>query len=53
MPEVSIDFDAYRADGGYQLYDRLLAGEINAEESIESLNGTQLPVTGVPLPVMI
>ncbi len=42
MPDDSIDFDAYRAAGGYQLYDRLLAGEISADEIIETLNGTQL-----------
>jgi len=42
MPDDSIDFDAYRAAGGYQLYDRLLAGEIGGDEIIETLNGTQL-----------
>ena len=42
MPEDSIDFEQYRAAGGYQLYERLLAGDINADEIIETLNGTQL-----------
>lgn len=42
MPEDSIDFDQYRADGGYQLYDRLLAGDISGDEIIETLNDTQL-----------
>ncbi len=42
MPEDSIDFDAYRTDGGYQLYDRLLAGDISADTIIEALEGTQL-----------
>ena len=42
MPEDSIDFEQYRASGGYQLYERLLAGDINGDEIIETLNGTQL-----------
>ncbi len=42
MPHDSIDFEAYRAADGYQLYDRLLAGEIGGDEIIETLNGTQL-----------
>jgi formate dehydrogenase len=42
MPDDSIDFDAYRAAGGYQLYDRLLAGDISGDNIIEALEGTQL-----------
>jgi NADH:ubiquinone oxidoreductase subunit F (NADH-binding)/NADH:ubiquinone oxidoreductase subunit E len=42
MPSDSVDFEQYRATGGYQLYDRLLAGDIGADEIIETLNGTQL-----------
>jgi len=42
MPDDDIDFVAYKADGGYQLYDRLLAGEISGDEIIEVLNGTAL-----------
>jgi formate dehydrogenase len=42
MPEDSIDFGAYKADGGYKLYDRLLAGKISSDEIIEALEGTQL-----------
>ena len=42
MPDNDIDFAAYKADGGYQLYDRLLAGKISGDEIIELLNGTAL-----------
>jgi formate dehydrogenase len=42
MPEDSVDYDAYRASGGYQLYDRLLAGDISGDEIIKRLEGTQL-----------
>ena len=42
MPADSIDFDAYRADGGYQLYDKLLAGDISGDSIIETLEGTAL-----------
>ena len=42
MPDDSIDFDAYRAGGGYQLYDSLLAGDISGDSIIEALEGTQL-----------
>ena len=42
MPEDSIDFDAYRAAGGYQLYDRLLGGDISGDAIVEALEGTQL-----------
>jgi NADH:ubiquinone oxidoreductase subunit F (NADH-binding)/NADH:ubiquinone oxidoreductase subunit E len=42
MPEDSVDYDAYRADGGYQLYERLLAGDISADAIVEALEGTQL-----------
>jgi len=42
MPEDDIDYAAYKADGGYQLYDRLLAGEISGDEIIEVLNGSAL-----------
>ena len=42
MPDDSIDYEAYRADGGYGLYDRLLAGKISGDEIIQTLEGTQL-----------
>ena len=42
LPEDSIDFETYKAAGGYQLYDRLLAGDIEGEAIIETLEGTQL-----------
>ncbi len=42
MPQDSIDFDAYRGAGGYRLYDRLLAGDIDGEAIIAALEGTQL-----------
>jgi formate dehydrogenase len=42
MPEDSVDYDAYRASGGYQLYDKLLAGDIGGDEIIKTLEGTQL-----------
>ncbi|MEE8365035.1 MAG: NAD(P)H-dependent oxidoreductase subunit E [Gammaproteobacteria bacterium] len=42
MPENSIDFDAYRATGGYQLYDKLLAGEISGDAIVAALEGTAL-----------
>jgi len=42
MPHDNIDYAAYKADGGYQLYDKLLGGEISADEIIEVLNGTAL-----------
>jgi NADH:ubiquinone oxidoreductase subunit F (NADH-binding)/NADH:ubiquinone oxidoreductase subunit E len=42
MPEDSIDYDAYRASGGYQLYERLLAGDISGDAIIDALSGTQL-----------
>ena len=42
MPEDSVDYDAYRAAGGYKLYERLLAGDISGDEIIEALQGTQL-----------
>ncbi|MDH3389664.1 MAG: NAD(P)H-dependent oxidoreductase subunit E [Gammaproteobacteria bacterium] len=42
MPENSIDYDRYRADGGYRLYDRLLAGDTSADEILTALEGTQL-----------
>jgi formate dehydrogenase len=42
MPEDSIDYDAYRAAGGYQLYERLLAGDISGDAIVEALEGTQL-----------
>jgi formate dehydrogenase len=42
MPHDTIDYAAYKAAGGYQLYDKLLGGEISAEEIIEVLNGTAL-----------
>ncbi|MCP4472790.1 MAG: NADH-quinone oxidoreductase subunit F [Gammaproteobacteria bacterium] len=42
MPQDSIDFDAYRGAGGYRLYDRLLAGDIDGEAIVDALEGTQL-----------
>jgi NADH:ubiquinone oxidoreductase subunit F (NADH-binding)/NADH:ubiquinone oxidoreductase subunit E len=42
MPEDSIDYDAYREAGGYQLYERLLAGDISGDAIVEALSGTQL-----------
>ncbi len=42
MPQDSIDYEQYRAAGGYGLYERLLGGDISADEIIETLNGTQL-----------
>jgi len=42
MPDDSIDFDAYKAAGGYQLYERLLTGDISGDAIIEALEGTQL-----------
>ncbi len=42
MPADSIDFDAYRADGGYRLYDKLLAGEISGDAIIETLEASAL-----------
>jgi formate dehydrogenase len=42
LPDGSIDFEAYRAEGGYQLYDRLLAGDISVDTIIEKLEGSQL-----------
>jgi NADH:ubiquinone oxidoreductase subunit E len=35
MPHDDIDYAAYKADGGYQLYDKLLGGEISADEIIK------------------
>ena len=42
MPRHSIDYDAYRADGGYALYERLVGGDISGDEIVEILSGTQL-----------
>ncbi len=42
LPENSIDYDAYRAAGGYGLYDRLVAGDISGDEIVETLSNTQL-----------
>ena len=42
MPHDNIDYAAYKADGGYQLYDKLLGAKISADEIIEVLNGTAL-----------
>jgi NADH:ubiquinone oxidoreductase subunit F (NADH-binding)/NADH:ubiquinone oxidoreductase subunit E len=42
MPEDSVDYDAYRAAGGYQLYENLLAGKTNGDAIVEALSGTQL-----------
>jgi NADH:ubiquinone oxidoreductase subunit F (NADH-binding)/NADH:ubiquinone oxidoreductase subunit E len=42
LPDDSVDFAAYRASGGYLLYDRLVAGEISGDAIIEALDSTQL-----------
>jgi NADH:ubiquinone oxidoreductase subunit F (NADH-binding)/NADH:ubiquinone oxidoreductase subunit E len=42
MPDNDIDFAAYKTEGGYQLYDSLLADKISGDEIIEVLNGTAL-----------
>jgi len=42
MPTDSIDFAAYIADGGYTLYDKLLAGETTGDAIIKELEGTAL-----------
>ncbi|MDJ0777654.1 MAG: NAD(P)H-dependent oxidoreductase subunit E [Gammaproteobacteria bacterium] len=42
LPQDCIYFDDYRQNGGYALYDRLLAGEISGDQIIETLSGTQL-----------
>ena len=42
LPEDCIDYDAYRTGGGYALYERLLGGDIDAEEIMTTLEGTQL-----------
>jgi formate dehydrogenase len=42
LPRDSLDYEAYRAGEGYALYDRLLGGDIDAEEIMTTLEGTQL-----------
>lgn len=42
MPTDTIDFCAYKADGGYQLYDDLRRRKTNGDEIIKSLEGTAL-----------
>ncbi len=42
LPEGGINYESYRAGGGYQLYDRLLAGEITADSLLEKLESSQL-----------
>ena len=42
MPTDSVDFDAYRAAGGYQLYESVVAGDISDDAIIESLEGSAL-----------
>jgi len=42
LPQDNIGYDAYRAAGGYQLYERLLAGDIDGDAIIKALEGTQL-----------
>ena len=41
-PEHCIDFDAYRRDGGYALLERCLAGELQVEHLIETLEHSGL-----------
>ncbi len=42
MPEDSIDYAAYRDGGGYQLYEKVVSGEVSGDSIIETLEGTQL-----------
>ena len=42
MPTDSIDLAAYKADGGYALYDSLLAGKISGDAIIKALENTAL-----------
>ncbi len=42
MPTDSIGFADYKANGGYALYDRLLAGETTGDAIIKELEGTAL-----------
>jgi formate dehydrogenase len=42
MPTDSIGFADYKADGGYAVYDRLLAGEATGDAIIKELEGTAL-----------
>ncbi|MDH5356323.1 MAG: NAD(P)H-dependent oxidoreductase subunit E [Gammaproteobacteria bacterium] len=42
MPVDSIDYAAYKADGGYRLYEKLLAGDSSGDAIIEALEGTAL-----------
>ena len=42
MPTESIDLAAYKADGGYALYDSLLAGKTSGDAIIKALENTAL-----------
>ncbi len=42
MPEDSITLQAYLDAGGYQLYEKVRAGEVSADSVIEALEGSQL-----------
>ncbi len=42
MPTDSIDLAAYKAVGGYTLYEKLVAGEITGDAIIKELEGTAL-----------
>jgi len=42
MPTDSIDLAAYKADGGYVLYEKLVSGEITGDAIIKELEGTAL-----------
>ncbi len=42
MPTDSIDYAAYKAAGGYALYDKLLAGGTSGDAIIKELDGTAL-----------
>ncbi|MCP4490339.1 MAG: NADH-quinone oxidoreductase subunit F [Gammaproteobacteria bacterium] len=42
LPIDSIDYDAYKAGGGYCLYEKLLAGETSGDAIIAALEGTGL-----------
>ncbi len=42
LPTDSIDYNAYKAGGGYRLYDKLVAGETSGDAIITALEGTAL-----------
>ena len=42
IPTDSVDFATYEAGGGYSLYEKVVAGEIDGDAIIETLEGTAL-----------